>query len=49
MKKTAKYTSERRPSPAFEANKCCDEYRWGNDTYLYRSVMNKKGICRWQR
>ena len=49
MKKTAKYTSERRPSPAFEANKCCDEYRWGNDTYLYRSVMNKKGICKWQR
>ncbi len=49
MKKTAKYTSEKRPSPAFEANKCCDEYRWGNDTYLYRSVADKKGVCKWQR
>ena len=49
MKKTNKYTSEKRTSPAFEANKCCDEYRWGNDTYLYRSVADKKGVCKWQR
>ena len=49
MKKTAKYTSEKRISPAFEANNCCDEYRWGNDMYLYKSIADKKGICKWQR
>ena len=49
MKKTAKYTSEKRPSPAFEANKCCDEYRWGNDMFLYRSNPDKNGVCKWQR
>ncbi len=49
MKKTAKYTSEKRPSPAFEANKCCGEYRWGNDMFLYRSNSDKNGVCKWQR
>ena len=49
MKKTAKYTSEKRVSPAFEANNCCGEYRWGNDMFLYRSNADKNGVCKWQR
>ena len=49
MKKTAKYTSEKRVSPAFEANNCCGEYRWGNDMFLYRSNSDKNGVCKWQR
>ena len=49
MKKTDKYTSEKRVSPIFEANNCCGEYRWGNDMFLYRSNADKNGVCKWQR
>lgn len=44
---TSKYTD--RPSPAFPANKCCDQVRQGNDGRLWQSVPDKRGICRWQK
>ena len=41
-----KYTQ--RPSPAYPANKCCNETKVGNDGRVYKSVRNKAGICTWK-
>ena len=43
-----KYTSGKRPSPAFPANECCGQYKWGNNGQLYKSVADKKQICKWK-
>tara|TARA_B100000575_G_C23120104_1_gene648049 strand:- start:252 stop:1805 length:1554 start_codon:yes stop_codon:yes gene_type:complete len=49
LENSSKYISKKRKSPAFDENKCCGQYRWGNDMHLYRSIMNNKGKCKWQR
>lgn len=43
-----KYTSDKRPSPPFPANECCGQYKWGNNGQLYKSVADKKNICKWK-
>ena len=42
---TKKYTN--RKSPPYPANKCKGKTKKGNDSKLYTSVSNKKGIYRW--
>ena len=40
-----KYTS--RPSPAYPANECVGEERYGNDGQLYVSKLAANGVGRW--
>ena len=47
METTKKYDNTTRKLPAFDAKKCCNQYKWGNDMHLYRSLKNNKGGCRW--
>ena len=47
METSKKYNNTTRKLPAFDAKKCCNQYRWGNDMHLYRSLKNKKGRCSW--
>jgi hypothetical protein len=37
-----------RKSPAYPANKCCGERKYGKDG-LYVSTPNRRGICAWHK
>ena len=39
--------SFKRKGPPYPANECCGETKKGNDGLMYKSVPNKKGVCRW--
>ena len=38
-----------RDSPPYPANECCGELMEGKYGQMYKSVPNKKGICRWNK
>lgn len=37
-----------RPSPPYKANDYCGKKKTGNDGYMYESVPDKNGVCRWK-
>ena len=39
--------SFKRKGPPYPANECCGQTKKGHDGLIYKSVPNKKGVCRW--
>ena len=48
MQNDTKYISAKRPSPAYPANHCCGEHKWGNNSQLYKSTADKNSVCKWK-
>ena len=47
LQATKKYRE--RMSPAYPANECCDQIKFGKDGLEYISKADKNGVCRWTK